>query len=134
MIDLKQVAEKQSSEEAKVQDNEVVEPKKKMVKKSENSKMKSNSIKAKNKISTSNQDTRQQKLVNSEKPKVSNVNKEKLKASSSQQQQKPKAGKVQANDTRVVLTTTERATVVIPIDYKRLEERAKVNVRSITAK
>lgn len=131
--DLKQVAEKQSSEEAKVQENEVVEPKKKIVKKSDNSKMKSNSIKAKNKVSSSNQDTRQKKPANSEKPKVANVNKEKLKASSSQQQQQqqqPKPGKVQANDTRVVLKTTERATVVIPIDYKKLEERAKVNVRS----
>lgn len=128
--DLKQVAEKQSSEETKAQDNEVVEPKK-LVNKSEKSKMKGNSVKAKNKVSSANQQTRQKKPVNLEKPKVANENKEKLKASSSQQQQhQQKPEKLQANDTRVVLKTTERATVVIPIDYKKLEERAKVNVKS----
>lgn len=31
---------------------------------------------------------------------------------------------------QVVLKTTERATIVIPIDYKELEEKAKMNVRS----
>lgn len=31
---------------------------------------------------------------------------------------------------QIVLKTTERATIVIPIDYKELEEKAKMNVRS----
>lgn len=31
---------------------------------------------------------------------------------------------------QIVLKTTERATIIIPIDYKELEEKAKLNVRS----
>lgn len=31
---------------------------------------------------------------------------------------------------QIILKTTERATIVIPIDYQELEEQAKVNVRS----
>ncbi|CAH2104067.1 unnamed protein product [Euphydryas editha] len=128
--DLKQVAEKQSSEEAKVLENEIVESEKKSVKKSEKSEIKANSIKLKNKVSPVNQQRRQKKLASLEKPKVTSGNKEKLKPPSLLQQQKQKLEKPQANETRVVLKTTERATVVIPIDYKKLEDRAKVNVRS----
>ncbi|CAK1588532.1 unnamed protein product [Parnassius mnemosyne] len=38
--------------------------------------------------------------------------------------------KTKPQDTQVLLKTTERATIVIPIDYQKLEEKAKRNVRS----
>lgn len=70
------------------------------------------------------------------------------KLTKSKQAQKLNKSKLESNDKRVskindistnpsnkdvkqiVLKTTERATIVIPIDYKKLEEKAKMNVRS----
>nr|XP_026500498.1 titin homolog [Vanessa tameamea] len=116
--DLKQVAEKQTREDIKK--NDIVPKKKKVVKKVQKNKV--NSIKIQNPKSPEKTYQTKQDLL--EKQRTISDNTEKFN-SSTLTTEKP-----QSNETRVLLKTTERATVVIPIDYKKMEERAKVNVRS----
>ncbi|XP_052746764.1 titin homolog [Bicyclus anynana] len=128
--DLKQVAEQQINKVTEADNNAKEkslapeQPKKKIVKKVTENKV--NSIKKK-RISTLEKQKTTKPEEKETKPEK-NVNQHL--SNSTVQQNSGQAPVSKVVDTRVVLKTKERATVVIPIDYKELEERAKVNVRT----
>nr|XP_034839242.1 titin [Maniola hyperantus] len=127
--DLKQVAEQQSKKEAKKDNSNVADkpseteqPKKKQVNKVSENKV--NSVKKKRIVRKEKHKLQKEKQREEQSDKPN----QQLYNSTVKKSQKPPVTRTE--DTRVLLKTTERATVVIPIDYKELEERAKVNVRS----
>ncbi|XP_045784904.1 muscle M-line assembly protein unc-89 [Maniola jurtina] len=127
--DLKQVAEQQSNKEATNDNNNVPDkppepkqPKKKQVKKVSENKV--NSVKKKRIL------PKEKQKPQKDKPKEEKLEKPNQQLNNSTVKKSEKPPGTRTEDTRVLLKTTERATVVIPIDYKELEERAKVNVRS----
>lgn len=120
--DLKAVAEKQQLENKGKEDvKKVIKSKKQIRNKVTPYKATIANIKTANSIDKPTKVKQTQKLDKSElesnDKRVSKINDKRSNPSKKDIQQ-------------VVLKTTERATIVIPIDYKELEEKAKVNVRS----
>lgn len=120
--DLKAVAEKQQLEKKGKEDqNKVIKSKKKIGSKINPSKVTVANIRTNNSIEKPRKPKQTQKLdkskLESNDKRVSKINDKRSNSSKKDIQQ-------------VILKTTERATIVIPIDYKELEEKAKMNVRS----
>lgn len=126
--DLKQVAEQQVNKNIKP--DQTAGTKKKIVKKV--LKSQENSLKQKTQPNsiTNKEKTKPQKAKQSIEIKDRKTNQIKEKSPLNLQHKIKKPPVKSELDTQIILKTTERATVVIPIDYKKLEERAKVNVRS----
>ncbi|XP_041986274.1 muscle M-line assembly protein unc-89-like [Aricia agestis] len=131
--DLKKVAENQELESTmnivKERNDKVVNKAspKKVVKKQKENSSKEDSKQSLNKPIKSNV----KKVVNvKDNNKITTNPKPKI----TKKEDRPKANNTidlkLAEKTQVVLTTTERATIVIPIDYKKLEQKAKMNVRT----
>lgn len=122
--ELKQVAEQQTNNSTENdKPPEEISTKKKQAKKvTEN---KGNSVKKKRILPKERQKSQRKEKEIKPESKINQV------TSNSTTQKKVVAPPVaKSEDMRVLLKTTERATVVIPIDYKQLEERAKLNVRT----
>lgn len=120
--DLKAVAEQQQLErKGKEDQKKVIKSKKKIGNKINPSKVTVANIKTPNSIEKPTKPKQTQKLdkskLESNDKRVSKINDKRSNSSTKDIQQ-------------IVLKTTERATIVIPIDYKKLEEKAKINVRS----
>lgn len=117
--DLKTVAEKQLSESKDDAEKKISKLKKIAAKKSTSNQLVSGKDKTSNSVEKKSRPKQQPK---SDKSKLDKNETTPIKA---QENKSPMIGTQQ-----IVLTTTERATIVIPINYKELEEKAKVNVRS----
>ncbi|XP_059055396.1 titin [Achroia grisella] len=124
--DLKNVAEKQQYvDETRTKERKTVKPKKTIANKTNDIKTPVN----KNKTANSITKPKPKQVPNMEKPKL--IKKEKLTTRNSIDKQNNSEETQNRKCTQqIVLKKTERATIVIPIDYQELEEKAKVTVRS----
>lgn len=120
--DLKTVAEKQQLEEKK----ENTETKKKIKVKKQISK---NSTELTSKRKTANLDTKKVSVMKKKQPENIAINNNKVSNSIQNQEKQIKPSKTSTQ--QILLKKTERATIVIPIDYQELEKKAKMNIRSI---
>ncbi|KAM3969038.1 myomesin and myosin binding protein [Aphomia sociella] len=124
--DLKNVAEKQQNvvEDKTTKDNRIVKPKKAIANKTNNIKASVTKNKAGNSIAKpkpkQQSNVEKTKAIKNEKPTIKNALEKQIKEES----QNKKITQ------QIVLKKTERATIVIPINYQELEEKAKVTVRS----
>lgn len=136
--DLKNVAEKQQLEvKEKIPNEKKIVKTKKATNKTTDNKVVPNKTNSKLKPNAKNPRAREQASVDKGKTQSSA---DKVKKQASVEKAKAVKGKAIANASneienkkasqQVVLKTTERATIVIPIDYQQLEEAAKENVRS----
>ncbi|XP_063374176.1 titin [Cydia amplana] len=124
--DLKHVAEEQEEKREKAAEQ------KKLVKQTKTTANKTTGNKQiadKSKIGNSVPKQTKSKLANQTEPKAKPKTVKRAKAISSKSDEKQNEPQEKYTQ-QIILKTTERATIVIPIDYQELEEQAKVNVRS----
>lgn len=119
--DLKHVAEEQQEK------SEQEAEQKKLVKKNKTAAIKRNANKEADKSKTGNSIAKQAKPKHTNLTKQKPVKREKTISPKAQDKERENAEKYTQ---QILLKTTERATIVIPIDYQELEEKAKENVRS----